>query len=189
MLQTEAGINAVLERKEPVRFPDLPEIAIAVGLEKAGIAPDDHLDWLRDAEFAGGDDAFVLVVQERERWLSRIENSFREIADGEGFPDDLVVAASLDVPWASRCVVVPTFGIESPNTVMLYAIRPSEGSPAVLTPIALTRGDVKARLLHQRCQLSMNPDLGCLSSGCSGTCFERRGRSGGALVRIGCVCA
>jgi hypothetical protein len=181
LLKSEAGREAILQwRNGRVGFADLPLLADSIGSVEASIS----LQWIDDLPhpvLSGAADAAVLVV-DREFWLDRIQR-FPEL--DRPFPDDLVVAAVIDVPSADRCLVVPTGGRQSGDTVMLYAEERS-GEDRLLVPVAVARGSAEAVRLPQPCQLS--PTVDCVKSGCSGTCQPRQNRQRGELVTVGCIC-
>ena len=175
-------MNAVLNWTRPPQFADLPQIAKVADSLEARLA----LDWLDDLTrepLSGADDAAVLVV-EREPWLNGIKQSRER---GKPFPDELVVATVIDVPSADRCLVVPTGGRQTGDTVMLYARRP-RGDRVTLMPIAVTRHHHEAVAVLQPCQLSDTPNVDCFSSGCAGICELEYARERGALVKVGCSC-
>jgi hypothetical protein len=180
LLQSEAGRDAILRWEGPVRFVDLPRIADRIDSLRAGLA----LGWIADLPepiLSGAADAAVLVV-ERAPWLARI-HEFPEL-DGP-FPDDIVVAAVVDAPSADRCLVVPTGGRQSGDTVMLYAEEPT-GDDTLLVPVAVSRGSAQAVRLPQPCLLTKAAE--CESRGCTGTCQPRQNRQRGELMTIGCLC-
>jgi hypothetical protein len=180
LLESEAGIDAILNWNGPVRFGDLPRIAESIGSTQAGFA----LDWLDDAialGLSGVDDASVVVI-EREPWVRGME----KLSEGP-LPDELVAAAVIDVPAADRCLLVPTGGRQPGETIMLYAERQS-GDAKLLVPIAATRGSAEAVPVLQPCQLKKAPEPTCVSSGCTGTCTPRLNRQFGERIVVGCLC-
>ena len=128
LLQTEPGIDAVLNSGGPVTFSVLSKIADAVADyrgEVRYIDPDlrppdpavlgaarDSLAWL--GESVGGPpiddgDASVLVV-ERARW----EQGARQAhARQTPFPDEQIVAGVINTPDEDRLLVVPTVAVRS----------------------------------------------------------------------------
>lgn len=178
MLQTDIAATVVL-KKSPVRFEDLPQVASKAGLRDAEVA----LKWLYGAQPSGGKDAVILVA-EREQWLYELKQL---PARRTPFPEDLIVALTIDVPWAQRCFVVPTSGRPADDQVMLYATRPV-GDAAMLLPIAATRGSSEVTELPQPCNPLRPPSRGCISTGCLGTCEPGVFFEGDFLVNHGCIC-
>jgi hypothetical protein len=203
LLQTDPGVNAVLNFGGPVRFADLPLIANTV-LQSSGsidfadtdlgtadpadlLAARDSLAWLNDQIGDGStrdEDPSVLVV-ERGRWR---EGMFRALVRESPFPSDRIVAGVIDAPAADRCLVVPTGGgAGTADAVMLYG-RHRRPSRPTLIPFILRPGPKPATAAHDPCELSDDATVDCVDNGCAGNCVLEMAYENRFLVKLGCWC-
>lgn len=203
LLQTEPGVNAVLNFGGPVGFAELPLIANAVlnwsdsirfadhGLGTADradlVGARDALAWLNDravGEPTHDDNPSVLVV-ERGRWREGINQAIQR---GTPFPAERIVAAVIDAPVADHCLVVPTGGgAETADAVMLYG-RHRRPTRRTLIPFVRTRGNKTATAVHDVCQLSDGPVVECEETGCAGNCLLETAYENQVVVVLGCGC-
>lgn len=203
LLQTEPGINAVLNFGGPVRFADLPLVANAV-LNWSGsvgfadtdfgtadpadlVAARDTLAWLNDEigdASTRDDDPSVLVVQ-RGQWR---DGMFGALLRETPFPAERIVAGVIDAPAADRCLVVPTGGgAGTTDAVMLYG-RHRRRSRLTLIPFIRRPGQKRATAVHDPCELSDDATVDCVNSGCAGNCVLEMAYENKFLVKLGCGC-
>jgi hypothetical protein len=204
-LQTEPGINAVLNFGGPVKFVHLPLIAEAVvnydepvRFADPELQPPDRADleaaryalgWLSEESNGPsvGDDASVLVVN-RERWT---RGAAEAVVREDPFPTERIVAGVINTPSEDHLLVVTTGGgPQTSDSVMLYGRHqaPSQFRLSLL-PFARRRGHQHAEPVNDPCEISDdNPDLGCVGTGCLGRCIMELAYENKVLVKLGCGC-
>jgi hypothetical protein len=202
LLQTEPGINAVLNFGGPVGFAELPLIADAVLnssdpvrfadpelpiADRADlVAARDALAWLNDGvdDAPTGDGDASVLVRERDRWLDGIRAAQQRTTP---FPDADIVAGVIAVPAADHFLVVPVGGgAEMVDAVLLYG-RHRRPSRWTLIPFA-RKPTAPATPLESECELSEDPTVDCVSNSCPGTCMLEWAFESRVVVRLGCGC-
>jgi hypothetical protein len=184
MFRSDEAVRALLLRRQPASFADLPNIAANAGLGSIASA----ISWLPArvaAEPAAWLRGAAVQVVDRVRWLDAVDKLLP--AETE-LPDGTIAASVRDVPWAGRCIIVPTSIGEVGDSVMLYAQQERSEQITALVPIALHRDGRKSEAINQQCELTSAPPASCRSRGCSGECKGLTAYEDEREVILGCIC-
>lgn len=183
LFRNDAAVDELLASEEPIDHAGLAGLAKRAGLPEVAA----RLSWLAPRAEAEGVDFFGAAVQimEREHWLQQI----KLYAEGvHRFPDGAVVAATIDVRRVEKCIVLPLRIGELVDEVLLFSCRRLSDESTGLVPIAVYNSLQKAGIVPQKCVLRQEPELGCFSSGCTGTCRLRTAMEDDVEVILGCLC-